>query len=212
MPVELTSLAKVLSVQPVRCSHSSLFIDNTRLLLSFRYIAGTSTNSLHGQTISVPELPTHNAGTNTNSSHGQLEEACCQRLNSLAEVLSVGVACSLKGPPSEQIIKLLGTMYRLLKSATLLTKAPQSGSPPAFHTLIRNWACHLACLPFILLYETGHVIGHVCISHCYKTPAISGFRTCIRHWACHDSHLHFTFCGTEHSTLCVICISVVADC
>jgi hypothetical protein len=114
MPVELTSLAKVLSVRLVCCSQGSLFINNTRLLLSFNCNAGTSTNSLHGQ----------------------LEEASCQRLNSLAEVLSVGVACSLKGPPSEQIIKLLVTMYRLLKSATLLTKAPQSGSPPAICTLI----------------------------------------------------------------------------
>ena len=70
-------------------------------------------------------------------------------------MLSVGVACSLKGPPSEQIIKLLGTMYRLLKSATLLTKAPQSGSPPAFHTLTQLWACHLACLPFTLLCAPG---------------------------------------------------------
>ncbi|KAA6422807.1 MAG: hypothetical protein FRX49_07342 [Trebouxia sp. A1-2] len=80
------------------------------------------------------------SGTSTNSSHGQLREACYQRLNSLAEVLSVGVACSLKGPPSEQIIKLLVTTYRLLKSATLLIKAPQKAqqSPPsaAFQSMV----------------------------------------------------------------------------
>ena len=156
--------------------------------LKARNNAGTTTDSLHGQLQKFLSFR-HNAGTSTNSSRGQLEEACCQRLNRLSEVLSVGVACSLKGPPSEQIIKLLGTMYRLLKSATLLTKAPQSGSPPAFHASTRNWACHLACLPFRLLWDARHTIWHLYVSH----------------WACHMAHLHLTCCEPGHSTWCIIC-------
>ena len=150
------------------CSQGYLFLHNTPLVMSLkaRNNPGTSTSSLHGQLQKFLSFR-HNAGTSTNSSRGQLEEACCQRLNRMSEVLSVGVACSLKGPPSEQIIKLLGTMYRLLKSATLLTKAPQSGSPPAFHTLEQNWAC----------------IWHVCLSDSYETPGIpfgiSAFHICI---------------------------------
>lgn len=150
MPVELTSSAKVLSVQPVWCSQGSL--QQYKAVAELQIQCRHHHKQLAWPTRQVPELQTHNAGTSTNSSHGQLEAACCQRLNSLAEVLSVGVACSLKGPPSEQIIKLLGTMYRLLKSATLLTKAPPSGSPSAFHTLIQNWAStHSACLRFTLV-------------------------------------------------------------
>lgn len=68
------------------------------------------------------------AGSDLGSARSSLEEACCHRLSSLAEVLGVGVACSLKGPLAEHIIKLLVTMYRLLKSVTLLAKAPQSES------------------------------------------------------------------------------------
>ena len=67
-------------------------------------------------------------GSDADSQRVQLEEAACLRLNRLGEVLSVGVACSMKGPPAEHIIRLLVTMYRLLKSVTLLTKAPQSES------------------------------------------------------------------------------------
>ncbi|DBA84856.1 TPA: hypothetical protein ACH3X1_005879 [Trebouxia sp. C0004] len=89
----------------------------------------------------LAKMPSNSpSGTSTNSSHAQLEEASCQRLHSLAEVLSMSVACSLKGPPSEQIIKLLVTMYRLLKSATLLTKAPQKAQQappsPAFQSMV----------------------------------------------------------------------------
>ncbi len=202
MPVELTSSAKVLSVQPVWCSQGSL--QQYKAVAELQIQCRHHHKQLAWPTRQVPELQTHNAGTSTNSSHGQLEAACCQRLNSLAEVLSVGVACSLKGPPSEQIIKLLGTMYRLLKSATLLTKAPPSGSPSAFHTLIQTGHQLIWHVCVSHLYDTGHVIWHACLSHSHETLGISfgisASYTCVRHWACHVAHVHFTFHETAHST------------
>ena len=68
------------------------------------------------------------AGSDSIRQQGRLQEASCNRLKAVAEVLSVGVACSLKGPSAEQIIKLLVTMYRLLKAVTALIKPPQSQS------------------------------------------------------------------------------------
>ena len=168
----------------------------------------------------------YNTGTSTNSSHGQLEEACCQRLNSLAEVLSVSVACSLKGPPSEQIIKLLGTIYRLLKSATLLTKAPQSASNSCISRIYMTLVMSFGMSAFHTLMTLGMSFG------------VSAFHTLMRRWACLLASLHFTLvhdtghvmwhvCTSHvvklgHSTWCVIrsfadlfyacvCISVVAD-
>lgn len=83
-------------------------------------------------------------GNGSDEQRADLEKEVCLRLTGLAGVLGIAAGCSLKGPPCDHITKLLVTTYRLLKSVTVLTKAPSSRLSSPFHLVIVG-CCGVVC-------------------------------------------------------------------
>ncbi len=79
-------------------------------------------------------------------------------------------------------------------SHTYMTLGMSCGMP-AFHALMRRRACYLASLHFVLVYNTGHVMWHVCT---WRFVKLGHSTWCV-------------ICSFADSFFACVCISVVAD-